>query len=734
MGRILLFLFLILLCGSVSAQSDISEARNQLIGATVTVSGIVTNGSELGSIRYMQDGTAGIAVYDTQLEDVQEGDSISVTGVLDDYNNLLEIKNVSGFTVHSTGNTLPDLKIVTVDEIGEAYESQLIKVENIQIEGSSGTFSGDSNYDFTDGTNSSEMRIYRDSPIVGEIIPGGEFSLVAICSQYNSTYQLLPRTMDDLILGGGISITSSVEVFDITTTSFTLGWRSNSGGTPYVRYGSSNNESSLTNIKQGDSTSSDEYVWHVADITGLQPAEIIYAQAFLVAGSDTSFSSIGAYATASNSAGEMHVYFNTKVDESLADETTAINLGQYMEDTLAAYINRAEESIDMAVYNFNNSVISDALNAAYDRGVTIRFITCGSTAHAGVDDLNAGISVLERPDVTDGGIMHNKFAAIDAQSADADKAWVWTGSTNLTSTNLYSDANNMVFIQDQSLAKSYQIEFEEMWGSVGDTPNASKANFGADKTDNTPHIFSVGGKTVEMYFSPSDNTNQRLIDAMETADHDLYVETMLITRSDLSGAILDAYDRGANVHVLTNAESDNASYVNEALFAELPANKFVFDDQQAGTLHHKLAIIDTYDKESDPQVITGSHNWSNSANEINDENTVIIHDADIANQYLQQFAYRFDKNGGDLVVSALILQIPDTKVYPNPSSGTLHLESGVPLKSVELFSLSGEKISEWQFSSVFESTLQLPTKLSGIYLLKVVDEDGASNTYKIVKQ
>jgi len=741
MGRTLLLLLLILLYGSVSAQSNISEARSQSVGSTVTVSGIVTNGSELGTIKYLQDGSAGIAVYDSKLAGAQRGDSITVSGVLDDYNNLLEINPVSSYTTHTQGNSLPDPKVLGINEIGEQYEGQLIKIENIQITGSSGTFSGNQNYSFTDGTYSGELRISSSSPIVGQPILSGTFDLVAICSQFSYTtnnttsgYQLLPRTMDDFISGSVVNITSSVQVYEITNTSLSLGWRSDSGGTPFVRYGSSNNESSLTTIKQGDSTTSDEYVWNIAEIKGLQPAGIIYAQAFIVAGEDTAFSSIGAYATASNSTGAMHIYFNSDVDETLADETVAINLGEHMEDTLAAYINRAEETIDMALYNFNNSTVSNALNDAYNRGVKIRFITCGTTAHISVGNLNAGISVLERPEVSEGGIMHNKFASIDAQSADADKAWVWTGSTNLTYTNLYEDANNMVFIQDQSLAKSYQIEFEEMWGSTGDTPNASNAKFGADKTDNTPHIFSVGGKTVEMYFSPSDNTNQRLIDAMGTADNDLYVETMLITRSDLSGAILDAYDRGANVFVLTNAESDNTTYVNEALLSELPANKFVFDNQETGTLHNKLAIIDANDKESDPQVITGSHNWSNSANDINDENTVIIHDADIANQYLQQFASRFSNNGGDLLVSAQVIQIPDTKVFPNPSNGTLHLESGVRLKSVELFSLSGEKIRVWQLSSIYESTIQLPAKLSGMYLLKVVDEDGASNTYKIVKQ
>jgi phosphatidylserine/phosphatidylglycerophosphate/cardiolipin synthase-like enzyme len=45
--------------------------------------------------------------------------------------------------------------------------------------------------------------------------------------------------------------------------------------------------------------------------------------------------------------------------------------------------------------------------------------------------------------------------------------------------------------------------------------------------------------------------------------------------------------------------------------------------------------------ESDPFVITGSMNWSANGEETNDENTLIIHDAAIANQFYQEFAARY---------------------------------------------------------------------------------------------
>ena len=57
--------FVAILASTVlTAQSDIQDVRtNYEIGETVTVTGIVTNGSDLGSVRYIQDNSAGIAIY-----------------------------------------------------------------------------------------------------------------------------------------------------------------------------------------------------------------------------------------------------------------------------------------------------------------------------------------------------------------------------------------------------------------------------------------------------------------------------------------------------------------------------------------------------------------------------------------------------------------------------------------------------------------------------------------------
>lgn len=725
---------------------SISEVRKLKEGEKATVSGIVTNGNELGVIRYIQDSTGGLAIYDEKLDNVKRGDSITVSGKVESYNNLFEIVSITSLTIHSSNHQLPNPKVITIGQIGEDYEGQLVEIKDVEIDGN-GNFGGNKNYDISVGTASSEIRINTNSPIVGQIIPTEKINLTAICSQFsfetNDTrngYQLLPRDMNDLISEGNLSFTSPIQVSDINQNGFTLSWSTNVEVEPAVSYRIGYSEDLSLKESFGTSQQAGEEYYNSVEITGLSPANFVYAKALCSLENDIIQSEEIAFITESNSSGSIKAYFNTPVNESLAKENIAQNIGNALEDTLIAYINRTQISIDFCMYNFSNSGLSDvseALNNAHKRGVRVRVITCGSTSHSGADDLISEIEVLERPEEDDNGIMHNKFIVFDADPfqnsfSNQQNQWVCTGSTNLTYNQVNTDANHMIFIQDKSLALTYLTEFEEMWGSTSDSPNPDQAKFGEEKTDNTPHELLIGGNRVQCYFSPSDNTNQKIINAINTADHDLNVQTMLITRSDIAWAISDASKRQVEVQVLTNYSEDNTNTVNQILEDALPPQKYIFDDFAPGMLHHKMAIIDANYSASDPQVITGSHNWSNNANERNDENTLVIHHSDIANQFFQQFAYRFKENGGNLYVSIQKEKIDNVSVFPNPTSGRIQIISDKNIQLVKLYSSKGDLIFAKELISNGNS-IDISEQSHGIYLLTVIFENGEHNIYKVIK-
>jgi len=109
----------------------------------------------------------------------------------------------------------------------------------------------------------------------------------------------------------------------------------------------------------------------------------------------------------------------------------------------------------------------------------------------------------------------------------------------------------------------------------------------------------------------------------------------------------DQKDQGDAVNVITNNEGNNGATVNDVLEASLTSH-YTFDDVTNGILHHKFMVVDQYAPNSDPITFTGSHNWSAAADNDNDENTLVIHDATMANIYYQAFVKRFVDNMGVL--------------------------------------------------------------------------------------
>jgi phosphatidylserine/phosphatidylglycerophosphate/cardiolipin synthase-like enzyme len=263
--------------------------------------------------------------------------------------------------------------------------------------------------------------------------------------------------------------------------------------------------------------------------------------------------------------------------------------------------------------------------------------------------------------------MHNKFVIIDAKHTNPNKAIVWTGATNWQDGQINHDPNNVVIFQDQSLAKAYTLEFDEMWGSNGPTPSLANSRFGPTKTDNTPHEFNIGGKRVECYFSPSDNVNNKLINTINSADNSMYFASMIITRFDLSQAITDKVALGVNAYGITHSAVGSLTW-NDLVTGMQPGHMLANLDSANTIMHHKYLIIDQENNASDPQVWTGSHNWSNNANNRNDENTVVIHDQNVANQFYQEFYARFIAYGGNIVTNNKENISLEGSIYPNPNN------------------------------------------------------------------
>jgi hypothetical protein len=176
----------------------IQQVRNMSIGATVTVKGVVSNGTELGSIRYLQDGTAGIAIYGNTLSSLTTGDSVTATGVLFDFSGLLELSPTTSFTDH--GPVTPNVpQVIPITSAGEALEAQLVRIENVTFVQSGNFAAGNSTVQITNGANTLDVRINGSTNIDGSAIPAGPVTITGLMGQFNANYQIVPRSTSDIV-------------------------------------------------------------------------------------------------------------------------------------------------------------------------------------------------------------------------------------------------------------------------------------------------------------------------------------------------------------------------------------------------------------------------------------------------------------------------------------------------------------------------------------------------------
>ncbi len=705
-------------------------------GTTVTVTGIVTTPdsifSDANNEVQIQDSTGAITVFrlgGLSTYHYKLGDSLTVTGQITQFNGLTEITNGSIVTLHSTGNyglivpllrTTRQVRDSTFDfnTFREDNESRLITINNVTLNGGtwpavcSGT---NTTVTITDASGATiNLYIDKDGPVCGSSNPSGPFNVTGILSQFDNAapfvtgYEIRPRFASDIVpLTPGPNFVGVPTAVNVDSVSADITWTTDSASSSIVEYGLTTAYGSIL----GDSALVTSHLVHLA---GLTPNKLYHYRV-------TSKDALGArqsadfsFATPSNLPGQINFYFNRSIDASLANPDTAQG-NVDIQARAIAFINRATNSIDLAAYSFNSVPFTDALIAKWNAGIKVRYIIDAGTTQTQADRLRvAGIPVITG---TYGGnhaqgIMHNKFCVVDGRDGNSANDWLWTGSTNFTTAQFLTDSNNSVEIQDFGIAQCYLIEFDEMWGSSTDTPNAVTSKMGNRKVDNTPHSFTVSGIPIQVYFAPSDAVETKYVNYIATADYGINFSILSFTSNGIEEAFRSKWNGIPGFYLRGVFDSGSIGDTGAAWpeMKGLSGNVFVppadvFTDTESGSNHDKYMIIDEGRTASDPTLITGSYNWSNAANTTNDENSMIFHNQRIANFYTQVFARRYQLSGGS---GNLTVDAPATTgrfafalPAPNPASGAhatsfaLEVPSTVSAGArvrVELYSVSGRKV------------------------------------------
>lgn len=133
----------------------------------------------------------------------------------------------------------------------------------------------------------------------------------------------------------------------------------------------------------------------------------------------------------------------------------------------------------------------------------------------------------------------------------------------------------------------------------------------------------------QVYFSPGDDCPQIIINQLERASRSIDICVFTITDNRIADAIRDAFVRGIAVRVISDNDKslDPGSDIERLKGLGIP----VRIDQTQHHMHHKYAVFDQ------KTTLTGSYNWTRSADKHNDENFVITSEPTINRAYLGHF-------------------------------------------------------------------------------------------------
>jgi predicted extracellular nuclease len=185
----------------------IAEVRAQKTG-DVKFKGIVTCVTNKGA--YVQDHTAAIYLYKYDInKELHEGDEVEVIGKLKEYAGLLEVVNFTATVKSKNHSVVP--KEITIQEVGENYESMLVKLKDVAL----GQINTGGDTSVTDATGS--INIYK---IPDGVLDGfTKYDLVALVSEHNG-YQLAIASKNDVIPTEGVQKPNKIIVKEGETPTF----------------------------------------------------------------------------------------------------------------------------------------------------------------------------------------------------------------------------------------------------------------------------------------------------------------------------------------------------------------------------------------------------------------------------------------------------------------------------------------------------------------------------------
>lgn len=377
------------------------------------------------------------------------------------------------------------------------------------------------------------------------------------------------------------------------------------------------------------------------------------------------------------------VYFNRGVIGSQAyarrfgnrqpakeDPTTEemVWLSRGLFEALTKFIGLAEDhrfGLRAALYEFKYQPVAHAFAAAVEAGADVKIVYDAASEYrveneavireAGLGQMGAVI-----PRTVSTGIRHNKFIIL---MRDAAPVAVWTGSTNISDGGIFGHSNVGHIIWSPTVAKAYFDYWELLAADLRQSALRPKCQALSPLPDGLPEPGSI-----TPVFSPRDEENSsaslqwyadRMAEAQEIScitlafhldkvfseviGQDNDVLRYIVKDDDLRASESIGHDR--DVIFAAGGRFRDGALANFLSEIDNPLNSNNY-------IHDKFILVDPLG--GDPLVVSGSANFSQPSQRVNDENMIVIRgDSRVADIYFGEFMRVFDHHYARYLVKKL---------------------------------------------------------------------------------
>jgi phosphatidylserine/phosphatidylglycerophosphate/cardiolipin synthase-like enzyme len=147
---------------------------------------------------------------------------------------------------------------------------------------------------------------------------------------------------------------------------------------------------------------------------------------------------------------------------------------------------------------------------------------------------------------------------------------------------------------------------------------------------NTINLFRIEKNADEIVcFSPQNHCSETICDFLDKAENSIQICVFTISDDSITKKITQCHERGVKIKIITDNDKqyDRGSDINYLAGKGLE----IKIDMSHHHMHHKFAIVDN------KSILTGSYNWTRSAEKYNQENLIITDSANMVQLFKNEF-------------------------------------------------------------------------------------------------